>query len=138
MSLKNFNLVFTLTLILFASCANNKEAKTLDGNWEVTSIKEMSSFEAPPNFIINLETMKVAGFSGCNRFFGSVVTEKNELSFHNMGGTKMACPDFTVENLFITTIPEVRSFSFNDNILQFKSEMNEVIMTMKLIDEEKE
>jgi len=131
MSLKKFNLLFTLTLILFASCANSEEAKTLDGNWEVTSIKEMSSFEAPPNFIINLETMKVAGYSGCNRFFGSIATEKNDLTFHGMGGTKMACPDFTVENLFITTIPEVRSFSFNDSFLQFKSETNEVIMTMK-------
>ena len=48
----------------------------------------------------------------------------------------MACEDFTVENLFITTIPEVKSFSFNEGYLQFKSEANEVIMTMKPIIEE--
>jgi uncharacterized lipoprotein YehR (DUF1307 family) len=50
MSLKKFNLLFTLTLILFASCTKSEEAKTIDGNWEVTSIKEMSNFETPPNF----------------------------------------------------------------------------------------
>ena len=136
MSLKKFNLLFTLTLILFASCENKEEAKTLDGNWEVTSIKELSSFEAPPNFLIKLNTQKVAGFSGCNRFFGSITTKKNDLTFHGMGGTKMVCEDFTVENLFITTIPEVKSFSFKDGLLQFKSETDEVIMTMKPIIEE--
>jgi len=134
MNFKKFNYLFTLTLILFASCANNDESKTLEGNWEVTSIKEMSSFEVPPNFLINLETKKITGFSGCNRFFGTITTQNNELSFSQMGGTKMACPDFTVENLFITTIPEVQSFSFKDNTLQFKSESDEVIMTMKPID----
>jgi heat shock protein HslJ len=138
MSLKKFNLLFTLTLILFASCTNQEATKTLDGNWEVTSIKEMSNFETPPNFVINLKTMKIAGFSGCNRFFGSITTEKNDLTFHGMGGTKMACEDFTAENLFITTIPEVKSFSFNEGLLQFKSKTDEVIMTMKPIEEEQE
>ncbi|MEZ4797115.1 MAG: META domain-containing protein [Flavobacteriaceae bacterium] len=136
MSLKKFNLLFTLTLILFSSCTKSEEAKTIDGNWEVTSIKEMSSFDTPPNFKINLSTLKIAGFSGCNHFFGSISTENNTLSFHGMGGTKMACPDFTVENLFITTIPEVKSFSFNKDLLQFRSENNEVIMTMRPIEEE--
>lgn len=136
MSLKKSNLLFILTFVLLSSCANKDEAKTLDGNWEVTSIKEMSNFKAPPNFIMNLKTMKVAGFSGCNRFFGSFKLENNNLTFHSMGGTKMACPDFTVENLFITTIPEVKSFSFNKDLLQFRSENNEVIMTMRPIEEE--
>jgi heat shock protein HslJ len=137
MSLKKFNLLFTLTLIVFASCANKEDHKTLDGNWEVTSIKEMSNFEAPPNFVINLKTMKIAGFSGCNRFFGSITTKNNNLTFHGMGGTKMACEDFTAENLFITTIPKVKSFSFKEGLLQFKSETDEVIMTMKPIEKEK-
>lgn len=137
MSFKKFNnSVFILTLILFTSCASNNKPKTLDGNWEVTSLKEISNFDVAPNFIMNLKTMKVAGFSGCNRFFGSFKVENNNLTFHSMGGTKMACPDFTVENLFITTIPEVKSFSFNKDLLQFRSENNEVIMTMRPIEEE--
>ena len=138
MNLKKYNLVIALTIILFASCTSNDNIKTLDGNWEVTSIKEMSNIEDSPSFRINLETMKITGYSGCNRFFGSITTENNLLTFHGMGGTKMACEDFTVENLFITTIPEVKSFSFKENKLQFKSESNEVIMTMKPIKEEKE
>jgi heat shock protein HslJ len=136
MSLKKFNLLFTLTIILFASCVSNDETKSISGDWEVTSIKDTSQFVNPPNLMINLETMKVAGFSGCNRFFGSITTQDNSLSFYQMGGTKMACPDFTVENLFITTIPEVTSFIFKKDDLQLLSESNEVIMTLKLIETE--
>ena len=111
MSLKKSNLLYILTFVLLTSCTNKDKAKTLDGNWEVTSLKEISNFDVSPNFIMNLKTLKVAGFSGCNRFFGSFKVENKNLTFHGMGGTKMACPDFTVENLFITTIPEVKSFS---------------------------
>ena len=111
--MKTLKSLLVLAIVLFASCANNEETKTLNGNWEVISMKDVSDVEAPPpSFIINLETMKVAGFSGCNRFFGSITTQDNSLNFHDMGGTKKACPDFTIENLFITTIPEVKSFEF--------------------------
>jgi len=119
-----------LTIILFASC-ESKEVKSIDGNWEVKSIKGKASFNQNPNFVINTETLKIAGFSGCNRFFGSITLEEEKLSFHGMGGTRMACPDPTVENLFITTIPEVASFDFDKTLLQFKSESGEVVMTMK-------
>ena len=130
---KNNQLLFVLSIILFASCTP-KEDITIDGNWEVVSIMDQSNFEPAPNFVINLETMKVAGFSGCNRFFGSLTTQENSLTFHAMGGTKMACPDFTTENLFITTMPRVKSFAFKNNSLQLLSKSNEVIMTLKSIE----
>lgn len=131
---KNNQLLFVLSIILFASCSSPKEDITIHGNWEVVSIMNQSNFQPAPNFVINLETMKVAGFSGCNRFFGSIKTQKNSLSFHALGGTRMACPEVTAENLFITTIPKVTSFSFKNSRLQFLSESNEVIMTLKSIE----
>lgn len=133
MNLKKFNILI-LTIVLFASCASTNETKTIEGNWQVTSLKNMSDFNDAPNFTINLETMKVAGFSGCNRFFGSIKTQDNSLSFHEMGGTRRACPDFTVENLFITTIPEVTSFEFKNNKLQLLSKSSEVLMVLKPIE----
>jgi heat shock protein HslJ len=127
--------LLALSIILFTSC-ESKEANRLDGNWEVISMKGKTSFNVSPNFVLNTETLKIAGFSGCNRFFGSLKIDKNKLSFHEMGGTRMACPNPTVENLFITTIPEVASFDFDKNLLQFKSESGEVVMTMKPLKEE--
>ena len=136
MNLKKFNILITLFIFLFTSCGSTDEIQTIEGNWEVTSIKDMTDFSDAPNFTMNLETMKIAGFSGCNRFFGSIKTQDNSLSFDQMGGTRMACPDFTVENLFITTIPEVKSFTFKKNILQLLSDSNEVILTLKPIETE--
>jgi heat shock protein HslJ len=136
MNLRTLKSLLIIT-ILFTSCTK-KEAPTLEGNWEVRSIMGQSRFELAPNFKINLQTMKIAGFSGCNQFFGSVKTEKDSLSFHNMGGTRMACPDMTAENLFITTIPKVRSFEFKDNYLLFLSDAKKVLMTLKPIQEKQD
>jgi heat shock protein HslJ len=130
MNIKTLKSLLIFSVILFASCVT-KEKATLEGNWEVRSIMDRSRFDEAPNFRINLQTMKVAGFSGCNHFFGSVETANDSLSFHNMGGTRMACPDMTLENLFITTIPKVRSFEFKDNYLLFLSDAKEVLMTLK-------
>jgi len=136
MRLKKSYLFLAFIIILLPSCRNKVETLTIAGDWEVLSIKDTSGFEVSPNFVINLETMKVAGFSGCNRFFGTIITQDNSLTFHNMGGTKKACPDFTVENLFITTIPKVKSFTFKKKNLLFLSESNETIMTLKPIETE--
>jgi len=130
MNLKTLKSLLVLAIILLGSCAN-KDEPTLKGNWEVRSIMDQSRFDQAPNFLINLETMKIAGFSGCNRFFGSIKTQGNSLTFYQMGGTRMACPDMTTENLFITTIPKVRSFAFEKNYLEFLSESKEVLMTLK-------
>ena len=76
--------------------------------------------------------MKIAGFSGCNRFFGNIkLDKKNKLKFENMGGTRKMCGNFKVENMFITLISEVEAFKFNKSKLQFLSESGDVLMTMK-------
>ncbi len=92
---------------------------------------DQSNFEQIPNFVINLSGLKISGYSGCNQFFGSLKVEENNLSFHQMGGTRKMCPDLTSENLFITTIPKVKSFTFKKDKLQFLSESNEVLMELK-------
>ena len=131
MELKIKNLLLVITIILFASCKDIDETRTIDGNWEVISIMDQSNFEQIPNFKINLNGLKISGFSGCNKFFGSLKIEENNLTFHQMGGTRMMCEDLTSENLFITTIPKVRAFAFKNDNLQFLSKSDDVLMTLK-------
>lgn len=135
MKQRNNYLLLVLTIILFTSCTN-KETRTIAGNWEVLKVNDLSSFEYPADFFINLETMKIVGFSGCNRFFGSIKTLDNSLVFDEMGGTRKACPDMTSENLFLMAMQEVKSFSFNNENLQLLNENNEVLITLKSIEEE--
>jgi len=136
MKFKKIHSLIVLAILLFASCENNSEVKTIEGNWEVQSIMDQSNFDLTPNFIINLKTLKIAGFSGCNNFFGSLTTNNGELSFDKMGGTRRSCPDLTAENLFITTIPQVKFYVFKNNYLQFLSESKEVLMTLRPIEKE--
>ena len=95
--------------VFMFSCQEIYEIDAIEGNWKVTSMKDVSEFEEGPNFLINLKTMKIAGFSGCNRFFGNI----------------------KVENMFITLISKIEAFKFNKNKLQFLSESGDVLMTMK-------
>ena len=118
--------------VFMFSCQEIYEIDAIEGNWKVTSMKDVSEFEEGPNFLINLKTMKIAGFSGCNRFFGNIkVDKKNKLTFKNMGGTRKMCGNIKVENMFITLISKIEAFKFNKNKLQFLSESGDVLMTMK-------
>jgi len=42
-------------------------------------------------FVLNSETHRVSGFSGCNSMLGAYKVEHEKLEFSNMGGTRMAC-----------------------------------------------
>ena len=44
-------------------------------------------------FVLNSETHRVTGFSGCNSLMGVYTVEKEKIAFSNMGGTRMACAD---------------------------------------------
>lgn len=131
---KNY-LLLVFAVILFASCANTNEQKTINGNWEVKSIKGQSDFQRTPNFIINLEASKIAGFAGCNQFFGTIKIEKNNITLNQLGSTRMMCPDMTTEDLFLKTLSDIKSFSFNKTNLEFLSESNDVLMVLKTKEE---
>ncbi|MCP4801490.1 META domain-containing protein [Flavobacteriaceae bacterium] len=126
-----FSCVSIISIFMF-SCQEIYEIDAIEGNWKVTSMKDVAEFEEGPSFLINLKTMKIAGFSGCNRFFGTVkLDKKNKLTFENMGGTRKMCGNFEVENMFITLISKVDAFKFNKSKLQFLSKSGDVLMTMK-------
>ena len=123
--------------IFIFSCQEIYEIDAIEGNWKVTSMKDVTEFEEGPNFLIKLKPMKIAGFSGCNRFFGNIkLDKKNKLKFENMRGTRKMCGNFKVENMFITLISEVEAFKFNKSKLQFLSESGDVLMTMKVTEVE--
>jgi heat shock protein HslJ len=42
-------------------------------------------------FVLNSETHRVSGFSGCNSMMGSYAVANTKIVFSNMGGTRMAC-----------------------------------------------
>jgi heat shock protein HslJ len=63
---------------------------------------------ARPYFTLDAQTLAVRGFSGCNRFFGSVVLAAEQgVRFGRLGVTKMACAAPNVERDFLQALAQV-------------------------------
>ena len=61
----------------------------------------------------------VAGRTNCNRFFGKYELKGQELSFENLGMTRMACPDMQYEDAFVKMLDEVDSYEIKGSDLKF-------------------
>ena len=91
-------------LALFAACAQppgsglapaDFRAAAAGIDWELT---EINGAPAPagvgnrrPTIRFDADTARVAGFSGCNRYFGTYTLDGTALRFGAIGMTKMAC-----------------------------------------------
>ena len=53
----------------------------------------------------------VAGFAGCNRYFGAYEKQGSSLTFGPIGATRMACVDgMETEDRFLKMLEQVRSW----------------------------
>lgn len=74
----------------------------LNGLWKLDKIDEMDVSSSPITLSINLTESRISGHAGCNRYFGTIgqVTQ-NTIGFNEVGSTKMACPDMSLEDRFL-------------------------------------
>lgn len=70
---------------------------------------------------------KIAGFGGCNRFFGTFDRSRSMLKFGPIGATKMACPDMTTEDRFFRALNSVDSVERTPYALILRSDGVEVL-----------
>ena len=106
-------------LVTMAACGSAAQDKTLEGTtWK------LAKMESIPATAINQETdfftlefnaadTMVAGRTNCNRFFGKYELKGKELSFENLGMTRMACPDMQYEDAFVKMLDEVDSYEIS-------------------------
>jgi len=72
-----------------------------------------------PHFILQPEQKLVAGSGGCNRLIGSYALDGEKLSFSQVAGTRMACPDgMDVEQAFHTALRNVATWRIDDETLE--------------------
>jgi heat shock protein HslJ len=66
-----------------------------------------------PHIVLSQSDKKVTGNGGCNSFFGTYQYQADgNISFADIGSTKMACPGLPVENEFFKTLTAVKRYSF--------------------------
>lgn len=101
--------------LLAAGCAglSASPAPVLVGSeWRV---EQMAGREVPAGIEITLtfpESGRVAGKAACNRFFGSYTQTQQQLSFSQMGSTRMACvgPAAELETVYLAALQKAVRF----------------------------
>jgi heat shock protein HslJ len=75
---------------------------------------------------------QVAGFSGCNSYFGSYTLRGSALQFQGLGGTEMACLDpegvMDQEQTFLRTLGEVASYHLADDQLILRDAQGNAVL----------
>lgn len=100
-----------------------------DGSWLVAGIVGFKGdFKRDPLLSLSSELNQVSGSTGCNRFFGKVITDKNKLSFQNIGLTKMACDDNGLEVQMLAVLNKTASYKIAENALLLEDADGNVIL----------
>ncbi len=86
---------------------------SLNGNMIVADQESLPWMEIEP------DSMRMVGFTGCNRFFGSARVSGDSLFTDHLGATKMASKNMENEQILLTFFSnQEMAWSFNDGQLQ--------------------
>jgi heat shock protein HslJ len=134
----------TLTLI---SCNTNKNISESDfahlqDIWAITSLSQNGlAVEADfsqgnrPVMELNITEMKMYGHDGCNDIFGPIKTlDSSSISFGNIAGTKMLCPNMTLPNAYIKALHQVKFYERKELVLTFFDEQHKETLRFRKVD----
>ncbi len=111
------------------------EAKTVDlvGEWNIVSADTVSTKEAENAAFIAFENEnKMHGNTSVNSFFGEFKQNGNELSFSNVGATKMMGPHMEIEDAILKGINTAASFKVsNDTVVVCNADQAQVLVLVK-------
>ena len=95
-------------------CGGDPERLLQGVSWRITHIGDQSVNGASAAHILFLADNRIAGSTGCNRFFGQYTLTGEALSFKGVGSTRMACPPelMAQEGVFLKMLASVNRFSF--------------------------
>ena len=122
------------------SCGVSKRSASMQdiaGEWDVMSLdgKMVSVSDTDrPYMGFNLQEGMVSGSTGCNRMMGAVTVDRKLgfLSFGPISGTRMACPDMSLEQAIFSTMEKVRGYAFlPDGSLSLLDETGGELMVLR-------
>lgn len=106
------------------SCSDARSTASLENTyWKLMRLGSqpvtVADNQREPHFVLQPETKRVAGSGGCNRMMGSYTLDGNKLSFSQMAGTRMACPQgMDVEQAFYAALQKVTSWRIDGETLE--------------------
>ncbi len=106
--------------------------------WKFTTLYD-KSVESPEgareiHFVLNRESFRLSGFSGCNRLTGSYRLDGEMLSFNNIATTEMACPyGMDIEHRVHEMFPMVAGWKISGETLQLTDSNGTPIATFESV-----
>ncbi len=92
------------------STSQSNNTAMLNGSWKLVSLNgktiNVSEESRRPRITFVPTEQRVNGFAGCNSFFGGFTAAATQISFTNIGATRMACHDDTLEQPFLAVISD--------------------------------
>ncbi len=108
--------------------------KLTDKKWMLETLdnKQVEAKEKPgtPFLLFDGAEMRISGLAGCNRFFGTYAAKNGELTFSQMGSTRLACPEETGEAAFFKMLENTDNYLIKDNTLSLRRQ-EEVLAEFK-------
>jgi heat shock protein HslJ/uncharacterized membrane protein len=103
--------------------------QTINGN----ALNKEKLSKGVPTMELNLSKNKVTGTASCNQYGGNISINNSEITFSNTFSTKMACPNMSIEDEFLTAISEqTLQFTLENGILTLKN--GATVLTFKKVD----
>jgi heat shock protein HslJ len=105
--------------LALSSCGSTKQATSLsdiNGEWNIVELNGValtpSKESAQPFIAFDTTSGKVSGNSGCNRMMGSfnVNAKAGTIDLGSLGGTRMMCPDMTLEQNVFAALARVKGY----------------------------
>ena len=104
--------------------ASTASTATLENTyWKLTRLGgeavTVADNQREPHLILQAEQKRVVGSGGCNRMMGSYTLDGSRLTFSQMAGTMMACPQgMDVERAYYAALPGVATWRIDGETLE--------------------
>lgn len=111
-------------LVAMTACGGAQKVAPLEGTtWKLSAMEGIpaTAIEAEADFFtlqLNAADTMAAGRTNCNRFFGRYALKDAQLTFDQMGMTRMACPDMAYEEAFVKMLSEVDRYAIEGSELK--------------------
>jgi heat shock protein HslJ len=117
--------IFFVSALICGGCSSsaNIQKHSLNGSWVMqrmtgVSLNKDELAKGLPVFSFDLTEKRFSGHAGCNQLSSGIEVTDNEITFNLFIGTKMACPDMSVEDAVIKTLSgNTLHYEFNDDEL---------------------
>ena len=125
-----FTFTFTFT---FAAVAASATAPLAGTYWRLARMNgetvQTTAGASLPHIALHADTERVAGFGGCNRFFGRYSAADPAISIQPLGGSRASCADTNaLERSFISALAAVDHYVVSGGQLTLSSDGRAILV----------